>query len=291
MLVSMTGFGKATCELNNKKLTIEVKSLNSKQLDVNSRIPGFYREKEIEIRNQISKLLIRGKVDFSMFAEVTGAENGSVVNTELVKAYFEQLSQVSNDLGVDAKNDLMGIIMRLPDTIKTEREELNEQEWKAVSKSIDTALNDLVKFRQQEGISLQKDIIERINEILSLLSQVEPFEKARIEKVKDRIRNNLKELSEKEEYDENRFEQELIFYLEKMDITEEKVRLAHHCDYFLKTAELNEPVGKKLGFISQEIGREINTLGSKANDSDLQKIVIRMKDELEKIKEQLLNVL
>lgn len=287
----MTGFGKATCELKNKKLTIEIKSLNSKQLDVNSRIPGFYREKEIEIRNQISKLLIRGKVDFSMFAEVTGAESGSVVNTELVKAYFDQLSTVSNDLGVDAKNDILSIIMRLPDTIKTEREELNEEEWKLVSKSIVQALNDLVKFREQEGDSLEKDIIERINEILSLLKQVEPYEKARIEKVKTRIRANLKELSEKEEYDENRFEQELIFYLEKMDITEEKVRLSHHCEYFLKTAQLNEPVGKKLGFISQEIGREINTLGSKANDSDLQKIVIRMKDELEKIKEQLLNVL
>lgn len=287
----MTGFGKATCELVNKKLTIEIKSLNSKQLDVNSRIPGFYREKEIPVRNLISKNLVRGKIDFSMYAEVTGTENSSIVNTELVKAYFKQLSKVSNELGIENKDDLLSVIMRLPDTLKTEREELDEEEWKVVMQSIQGALTDLMEFRSQEGVTLEKDISERIIEIQNLLSQVEPLEKNRLEKVKERLRNNLVELAEKESIDENRFEQELIFYLEKMDITEEKVRLAHHLEYFLKTIELNEAVGKKLGFISQEIGREINTLGSKANDSDMQKIVIRMKDELEKIKEQLLNVL
>ncbi len=291
MLVSMTGFGKATCELNNKKLTIEIKSLNSKQLDVSSRIPGFYREKEIEVRNLISKNLVRGKIDFSMYAEVTGTENNSIVNTELVKAYYEQLSKLSDEFGNNNKEDLLAIIMRLPDTLKTEREELNEEEWKIVMENIQCALNDLMQFRKQEGKSLEADIRERIYEIQNLLKQIDPFESQRIEKVKERLRTNLKELSENDEYDENRFEQELIFYLEKMDITEEKVRLAHHLDYFLKTMELNDAIGKKLGFISQEIGREVNTLGSKANDSDMQKIVIRMKDELEKIKEQLLNVL
>ncbi len=291
MLVSMTGFGKATCELENKKLTIEIKSLNSKQLDIYSRIPGFYREKEIEVRNHISKKLLRGKVDFSLYAEITSIENGSIVNTDLVKAYFKQLSEVSDELGIDNKNDLLQVIMRLPDTIKTEREELDEDEWKLILQSIENAIDDLIKFRVQEGVALQKDITERVVNIQDLLKQVDTYEKQRIEKVKERLRNNLKELSEATEYDENRFEQELIFYLEKLDVTEEKVRLAHHCGYFLKTVELNEPVGKKLGFISQEIGREINTLGSKANHSDMQKLVILMKDELEKIKEQLLNVL
>jgi uncharacterized protein (TIGR00255 family) len=287
----MTGFGKATCELNNKKLTIEIKSLNSKQLDVNSRIPGFYREKEILVRNLISKNLVRGKVDFSMYAEVSNGENSSIVNTELVKAYFNQLSKISTDLGIDNKNDLLSIIMHLPDTLKTEREELDEDEWLVVMESIQIALSDLMAFRKQEGVTLEKDIVERINEIISLLNQVEPLEQDRLKRVKDRLRSNLKELAEKDDIDENRFEQELIFYLEKMDITEEKVRLAHHCEYFLKTAEFDEPVGKKLGFISQEIGREINTLGSKANHPEMQKLVILMKDELEKIKEQLLNVL
>lgn len=291
MLISMTGFGKATCELENKKLTIEIKSLNSKQLDAYSRMPGFYREKEIEVRNLISKKLVRGKVDFSMYAEVTSSENKSIVNTELVKSYFKQLSNLSDELGIENKNDLLSVIMRLPDTLKSEREELDETEWIIVVKSIQQALDDLIQFRTQEGVALEKDIKARINNILNLLKEVEPLEKVRIENVKERLRNNLSELAEKDEYDKNRFEQELIFYLEKLDITEEKVRLAHHCEYFLQTMQLNEAVGKKLGFISQEIGREINTLGSKANHSEMQKLVIVMKDELEKIKEQVLNVL
>ena len=291
MLVSMTGFGKATCELENKKLSIEIKSLNSKQLDAYTRVPGFYREKEIELRNLISKNLFRGKIDFSMYAEVIGTENKSIVNTELVKAYFNQLSSISDDLGIKNRDDLISIIMRLPDTLKSEREELDEDEWKTVLQSIQQALNDLIDFRKQEGKALENDIKKRINSILNLLKEIEPLEKERIENVKERLRNNLKELAEKDEYDKNRFEQELIFYLEKLDITEEKVRLSHHCEYFLTTMKLDEPVGKKLGFISQEIGREINTLGSKANHSEMQKLVIVMKDELEKIKEQVLNVL
>ncbi len=291
MLISMTGFGKAICELGNKKLTIEIKSLNSKQLDINSRMPGFYREKEIEVRNLISKKLERGKIDFAMYAEVTGIENNSIINIELVKAYYHQLVKVSDDLGIENKSDLLKIVMRLPDTLKTEREELDETEWEKVIVFIEQALEELIKFRIQEGQALEKDIVDRIEIIRELLRQIDPLEKQRIERYKDRLRQNLRELSENDEYDENRFEQELIFYLEKLDITEEKVRLANHCEYFLKNVNKDETVGKKLGFISQEMGREINTLGSKANDSDMQKLVIKMKDELEKIKEQLLNVL
>lgn len=287
----MTGYGKATCELENKKLTIEVKSLNSKQLDISSRVPGFYREKEIEMRNLMAKKLVRGKIDFSMYAEVSGADNQSVVNADIVKTYYNQLTGVANELGIANNQEMLSIIMRLPDTLKTERPELDEEEWKVVLKSIDEALQDIVVFREQEGKALEKDILERVNNIKQLLDQVDQFEQQRMARVKERLRNNLKELVESDDFDENRFEQELIFYLEKLDITEEKVRLANHCEYFLQTMELNEPIGKKLGFISQEIGREINTLGSKANDSDLQKVVIKMKDELEKIKEQMLNVL
>jgi uncharacterized protein (TIGR00255 family) len=287
----MTGFGKAVCELGSKKLTIEIKSLNSKQLDMNSRIPGFYREKEIQVRNIISKKLERGKIEFSMYAEVTGTDGNSIINSDIVKSYYKQLLSISDDLGLNSKEELLKIAMRLPDTLKTEREELDENEWLEVEASIEQALNELIRFRNQEGHALELDIHSRVDKILELLDQVKVFEKQRIEKVKERLRQSLKELSENDEYDGNRFEQELIFYLEKLDITEEKVRLANHCQYFLQNIEKTEPVGKKLGFISQEMGREINTLGSKANDSDMQKLVIKMKDELEKIKEQLLNVL
>lgn len=291
MLLSMTGYGKALCEIGNKKLTIEIKSLNSKQLDLNTRLPGFYREKEIEVRNLISRRLERGKVDFSLYAEVTGSENNSVINTEIVKNYYQQLSKISNELGIGSKTELLQIIMRLPDVLKTEREELDEGEWKLILEGIEKSMDELNKFRAQEGKALEKDITERTQIILDLLKQVDPLEKQRIIKVRERLRQNLKELSENDEYDENRFEQELIFYIEKLDITEEKIRLANHCEYFINNLGNEENVGKKLGFITQEMGREINTLGSKANDSDMQKLVIKMKDELEKIKEQLLNVL
>ncbi|MFA6402721.1 MAG: YicC/YloC family endoribonuclease [Salinivirgaceae bacterium] len=291
MLLSMTGYGKALCEIGNKKLTIEIKSLNSKQLDLNTRLPGFYREKEIEVRNLISRRLERGKVDFSLYAEVTGSENNSVINTEIVKNYYQQLSKISNELGIGSKTELLQIIMRLPDVLKTEREELDEGEWKLILEGIEKSMDELNKFRAQEGKALEKDITERTQIILDLLKQVDPLEKQRIIKVRERLRQNLKELSENDEYDENRFEQELIFYIEKLDITEEKIRLANHCEYFINNLGNEENVGKKLGFITQEMGREINTLGSKANDSDMQKLVIKMKGELEKIKEQLLNVL
>ena len=291
MIRSMTGYGKAECELALKKITIEVKSLNSKQLDLNTRTPGVYREKEIEIRREISDKLIRGKVDFSLYSESLGVESNSAINNPMVKSYFSQLSELSNELGLPVNEHILPIIMQLPDVVKTTRDEPDENEWKIVIATIREALTALDNFRLQEGLSLRKDIITNLNTITTLLEQIAPYELERTAKVKERILDGLKELSSPEGVDHNRLEQEMIFYLEKLDINEEKVRLGHHCSYFIETLELDEPVGKKLGFIAQEIGREINTLGSKANHTEMQKLVIGMKDALEKIKEQLLNAL
>jgi uncharacterized protein (TIGR00255 family) len=291
MIFSMTGYGKATCELPQKKINIEIRSLNSKQLDINTRIPGLYREKEIEIRNMISNRLFRGKVDVSFYVEAEVPDKVTKINTAIIESYYNQLKPVAEKLDIHDSTDFLKIIMPLPDTTKTEQTELDENEWRELSKSIEKALDDIVEFRKQEGNSLSEEITQRIKNISSLLGEVEPLEKNRIEKVKERLNEGLQMLADKNNIDENRFEQELIYYLEKLDITEEKVRLANHLDYFLETMDTDKPVGKKLGFITQEIGREINTLGSKANDAALQRIVIRMKDELEKIKEQILNVL
>jgi uncharacterized protein (TIGR00255 family) len=291
MIFSMTGYGKATCELPQKKINIEIRSLNSKQLDINTRIPGLYREKEIEIRNMISNRLFRGKVDVSFYVEAEVPDKVTKINTAIIESYYNQLKPVAEKLNIRDSADFLKIIMPLPDTTKTEQTELDENEWRELSKSIEKALDDIVEFRKQEGNSLSEEITQRIKNISSLLGEVEPLEKNRIEKVKERLNEGLQMLADKNNIDENRFEQELIYYLEKLDITEEKVRLANHLDYFLETMDTDKPVGKKLGFITQEIGREINTLGSKANDAALQRIVIRMKDELEKIKEQILNVL
>jgi len=291
MIRSMTGYGKAECELALKKITIEVKSLNSKQLDLNTRTPGVYREKEIEIRREISDKLIRGKVDFSLYSESLGVESNSAINNPMVKSYFAQLSELSNELGLPVNEHILPIIMQLPDVVKTTRDEPDENEWKIVIATIREALTALDNFRLQEGLSLRNDIITNLNIITTLLEQIAPFELERTAKVKERILDGLKELASPDGVDHNRLEQEMIFYLEKLDINEEKVRLGHHCSYFIETLELDEPVGKKLGFIAQEIGREINTLGSKANHTEMQKLVIGMKDALEKIKEQLLNAL
>ena len=291
MIFSMTGYGKAACELPQKKINIEIRSLNSKQLDVNTRIPGLYREKEIEIRNKIGSRLFRGKVDISFFVEADTPDKVTKINTAIIESYFEQLKPVAEKLNIQQSVDFLRVIMPLPDTTKTEQQELDEQEWIELSKAIDKALDDIVEFRKQEGRSLHNEITQRIANISSLLKEVEPLEKGRIEKIKERISDGLQFLTDKNSIDENRFEQELIYYLEKLDITEEKVRLANHLEYFIETIDSDKPVGKKLGFITQEIGREINTLGSKANDATIQRIVIRMKDELEKIKEQILNVL
>ena len=291
MIRSMTGYGKAECELAQKKVTIEVKSLNSKQLDLNTRIPGVYREKEIEIRRELSDKLIRGKVDFSLFTESLGVESNCAINSSLVKSYFSQLSEINNELGLPVSEITLQIIMQLPDVVKITRDEPDENEWKIIVGAIHEALIALDHFRLQEGLSLYNDIIVNLNTITTLLEQVTPYELERTAKVKERILDGLKELSSPEGVDHNRLEQEMIFYLEKLDINEEKVRLGNHCSYFIETLELDEPVGKKLGFIAQEIGREINTLGSKANHTEMQKLVIGMKDALERIKEQLLNAL
>ena len=292
MLISMTGFGKATLELENKKVSIEIKSLNSKQLDINTRIPNLYKEKDLVLRNEIKNQLERGKVELSIFIESVGADKETKINKPIVEAYYQQLSDLSAELGIPMEQEpILQTIVKLPDALKTEHQELDEEEWNQIFNGFKSAVADLNSFRKQEGEALQEDIFTRIENIEKLLEEVPQFEENRIATVKARINDNLNEFVEKQNVDKNRFEQEIIYYLEKLDITEEKVRLANHCKYFIETADNGNSIGKKLGFIAQEIGREINTLGSKANDSDIQKIVIQMKDELEKIKEQLLNVL
>jgi uncharacterized protein (TIGR00255 family) len=291
MIYSMTGYGKAVCELPNKKISIEIKSLNSKQLDLNTRIPSLYREKDLEMRNEISNKLVRGKIDVSFYVESNASDKVTQINRQVVESYFQQLNPIAEQLNLQNNSDLLRIIMALPDTVKTEQAELDETEWAAISATIGKAIDNLIQFRLQEGNVMATEISQRIGNISQLLTQVEPMEKERIEKVRARLHDSLEELAGKYSIDGNRFEQELIFYLEKLDITEEKVRLANHLSYFMDTLKENEPVGKKLGFITQEIGREINTMGSKANDAALQRLVIQMKDELEKIKEQSLNIL
>lgn len=292
MLISMTGFGKAILELENKKVSIEIKSLNSKQLDINTRIPNLYKEKDLILRNEIKHKLERGKVELSIYIESVGVDKETKINKPIVEGYYHQLEELSKELGIPMeKEPILQTIVKLPDALKVEHQELNEEEWAKIAASFSAAVNDLLSFRKQEGEALQVDIFGRIKNIETLLTEVPQFEENRINTIKNRINDNLNEFIEKQNVDKNRFEQEVIYYLEKLDITEEKVRLENHCKYFIETAKVGNSIGKKLGFIAQEIGREINTLGSKANDSDIQKIVIQMKDELEKIKEQLLNVL
>lgn len=291
MILSMTGYGKAVCELPNKKITIELKSLNSKQLDLNTRIPSLYREKELEIRNDIAAKLFRGKVDFMMFSESIAGEKNVKINTNIIESYFIQMKELADKFGQTDRTDFLRIIMPLPDTVTVEQPELDESEWLQVKATIGQAIDNLVAFRTQEGVALEKDLRTRISLISGYLAEVPQYESGRVEKIRARIQSNLDELVGKNNIDENRLEQELIFYIEKLDINEEKVRLANHLKYFIETMESENEPGKKLGFIAQEIGREINTLGSKANEANLQKLVIKMKDELEKIKEQVLNVL
>jgi uncharacterized protein (TIGR00255 family) len=287
----MTGYGKAVAELQQKKVTIEIKSLNSKQLDLNMRLPNLYREKELEIRSDISNLIFRGKVDVTLNVDSAVSDKQAQINTPVIENYYNQLLPLAQKFNQTDRTDFLRIILPLPDAVKVEQADLDEDEWKAIRASLQTAIGQLIEFRTQEGAVLEADIRKRIALIGSFLQEVEPFEKERVEKVKARIRENLEELIDKSKIDENRLEQELIFYIEKLDVTEEKVRLGNHLKYFIETMDKEEQPGKKLGFIAQEIGREINTLGSKANDANIQRIVIGMKDELEKIKEQLLNVL
>jgi uncharacterized protein (TIGR00255 family) len=291
MIKSMTGFGKAEFEVNNKKFTIEIKSLNSKQIDINTRIPAIYREKDIEIRKELSDKLERGKVDFNIYVESLGDESNSKINEPILKSYFKQLQKVSADLNLPSDQSTLQTALRLPDVVKTEYQTLDEEEWGIILKNIQNAIADIDTFRVQEGNALEIDIIRNIEFIQSLLVEIEPFEGQRIEALRARLTENLDKLALNGNVDKNRFEQELIFYLEKLDINEEKVRLANHCEYFLETIAEPGSTGKKLGFISQELGREINTIGSKANNTEIQRIVVQMKDYLERIKEQLLNVL
>ena len=285
MIQSMTGYGKSVIELPNKKITVEIKSLNSKNMDLNARVPSAYREKELLLRNKISKTLSRGKVDFNLFVELTGESTSTIINEAVVKQYMGQLSEIAET----SATELLQMAVRLPDALKTEREEINEEEFNKIIQAVEEALTAINGYRSSEGAVLEKDFHQRIENIDALLKEVNEMDPQRIENVKERLHKAVSEL--KETVDENRFEQELIYYLEKYDITEEKVRLKNHLDYFKETLESNTSNGKKLGFISQEIGREINTIGSKANYAPMQQLVVQMKDELEKIKEQALNVL
>ncbi|WP_029038123.1 YicC/YloC family endoribonuclease [Salinimicrobium xinjiangense] len=285
MIQSMTGFGKSVLQLPSKKITVEIKSLNSKNLDLNARIPSQYREKELQLRNKISRELIRGKVDFSVYVEVTGEETSSAVNSPAIRKYMTQLREIHPASDVE----LLQMAVRMPDAFKTEREEINEDEFKAIEEAVDEALREINDFRSAEGKVLEEELEQRALNIQELLKQVIAMDPERIAGVRERLQKGVADL--KENVDENRFEQELIFYIEKFDITEEKVRLENHMDYFLKTLNSSDSNGKKLGFISQEMGREINTIGSKSNYAPMQQLVVQMKDELEKIKEQLLNVL
>ncbi|MHB9056373.1 MAG: YicC/YloC family endoribonuclease [Paludibacteraceae bacterium] len=291
MLQSMTGYGKAYCEINNKKIVVEIKSLNSKQFDLSTRIAGIYREKDIEIRNLLTNKLERGKVDFSLYIDSSGKESGARINQAVVKSYYEQLQELSKETGIPQTQDWLAILMRLPETLKTEVEELDESEWEEILKTINQAVDQLIAFRTQEGKSLENVFNQKINKIGELLTEIEPYETERAEKIKARLENNLESISDKIDFDKNRLEQELIFYIEKLDVNEEKVRLKNHLNYFISTMNTEKSPGKKLGFIAQEIGREVNTLGSKSNHSEMQKIVVMMKDELEQIKEQVLNTL
>lgn len=292
MIHSMTGYGKVITTLPNKKITIEIKSLNSKSLDLSTRIAPSYREKEIEIRQQLANRISRGKVDFSLWIEKDeSAEASVIVNEKLLEGYYNQIISISKNLNIPLPADWFQTLLKMPDVLtKPEIEEVADDEWQVVSESIDEAIDHLVDFRIQEGAALESKFMQNIQTIEQLLADIEPYEKERVDKIKERITDSL-ENALSVEYDNNRLEQELIFYIEKLDVNEEKQRLTNHLNYFVSTMKGEAGQGKKLGFISQEMGREINTLGSKSNHAEMQKIVVQMKDELEQIKEQVLNVL
>lgn len=290
MVQSMTGFGKASAEFNKRKITVEVKSLNSKQLDLSVRLPNLYKENEMAVRNLLSRVLERGKIDFLIYVENIGTETATQINQVLLEGYYLQIKESAERLGIDTPQDWFQVLLRIPDVLKYETQEVDEEEWAFVMKIIEDALNQLQSFRKQEGDMLNKLFEDKIANISALLSDIEPHEVERVEKVKGRITEALQKI-EDFDYDKNRFEQEMIYYIEKLDINEEKSRLSNHMKYFLETINAGTGQGKKLGFITQEMGREINTMGSKSNHAEMQQIVVRMKDELEQIKEQVLNVL
>ncbi len=291
MIQSMTGYGKAVVTFNDKKINVEIKSLNSKSLDLSARVAPLYREREIEMRQMVAKALVRGKVDFSIWVEKDATADAAPINAALVENYYRQIKDISAKTGIPEPDDWYASLLKLPDvTTRTEVETLGEDEWLAAADAINQALNHIVAFRKQEGMALQKKFEEKLKNIEQLMKDIEPYEKARVEKIRTRIVDALKDIPEVE-YDKNRLEQELIYYIEKLDISEEKQRLANHLKYFAKTMNDENEQGKKLGFIAQEMGREINTTGSKSNQAEMQNIVVMMKDELEQIKEQVLNVL
>lgn len=291
MIKSMTGYGKAVAETPQKKISIEIKSLNSKQLDLNIKLPWLYKEKETEVRTIISQMLDRGKIDLTIFFDSIDQEISTVINKGAVKNYYNQFTDIASDLGIKLDDQIFTAIMKLPETLKTDRNEIPEEEWQLVRTKIIESVKILDQFRIEEGNSIMNDMQKCIERILSLLGNIGKFEPERVNRVREKLKQLLEENIGSENIDKNRFEQELIYYLEKYDINEEKVRLKTHCDYFLETLKTDSPNGKLLNFICQEIGREINTIGSKANDASIQKLVVMMKDELEKIKEQTLNVL
>ena len=286
MIQSMTGYGKSTLQLPTKKITIELKSLNSKSLDMNVRMPSYYKEKELPLRRLVAKSIVRGKIDVSLFVEVTGEETSTKINQAVVKEYMKQLQLIAPDASAEK---CLEMAMRLPDTAKAERAEIDENEWNIIEKHFHEAIENIVSYRADEGKVLETEFLQRNENINALLSEVIKIDPERVEGVKERLQKGIADLKEK--VDENRFEQELVYYIEKYDITEEKVRLNNHINYFIETINSQDSNGKKLGFIAQEMGREINTIGSKSNFAPMQKLVVQMKDELEKIKEQLLNVL
>jgi uncharacterized protein (TIGR00255 family) len=289
MIQSMTGYGKAELNLKNANFTIEVRSLNSKQIDANVKMSSIYRDKEIGLRKLLSEKLQRGKIELSIWRESSDSSAKYTLNTELIKEYFSQIQEVTRSLSINS-SDIMPSLLKMPEVLVKGEEKAEDNEWEEIAKGIDIAIGNILQFRLYEGEKLENDITERINKLSTLLIDISPFAKGRIEKVKKSLADKLAEIDTKN-IDENRFEQELIYYLEKQDITEEQVRLEVHLSYFIETMKADAPNGKKLGFIGQEIGREINTIGSKSSDAEMQKIVVQMKDELEKIKEQLLNIL
>lgn len=291
MIQSMTGYGKATATFGEKKINVEIKSLNSKVMDLSTRIAPLYREKEMEIRTLITKMLERGKVDFSIWVEKDAAETATPVNAALVENYYRQIKTISEACHIPAPEDWFGTLLRMPDVLtRVDIQELSEEEWRIARQAIEEALQHLVDFRKQEGAALEKKFTEKIDNIERLLQSIEPYEKERVEKIRERITDTL-EKTISVDYDKNRLEQELIYYIEKLDINEEKQRLTNHLNYFRETMAGGHGQGKKLGFIAQEMGREINTTGSKSNHAEMQNIVVQMKDELEQIKEQVLNVM
>ncbi len=291
MIQSMTGYGKATAETGNRKVIVEIKSLNSKAMDISTRIIPAYRDKELDIRSRITAALERGKVDFSLYIDSASTSGTQVINTSVVMNYLRQIELMTANTRYQIHDDILSTVLRMPDVLSSnQQEEVSDEEWSYVSKAVDEAITALVEYRKVEGAALEKKFREKIQNISALLASVEPYEKERVSKIKERMRASMIDAVGKN-YDENRFEQEMIFYIEKLDISEEKQRLANHLDYFIKTLEEGHGQGKKLGFIAQEMGREINTLGSKSNQAEMQNIVVRMKDELEQIKEQVLNVM